>query len=273
MTPGRTRCRRSCSSTTWRSCCAARRRPSSGGALYGNRRRVRGRRRSAPALSSGTAGGRGRGRSGRSGAAADGRGGRAPRRAEERRHARRYPRRDPQQGRRAPMAGPRACSLESGRAGQGGVGQRQHPFGMQVARHRPPEVPAAHLRPNRPSSSRSLRPGPAETSTPCSTSSCSSGTGRTAPTRRASASQSPMPSPIDARTPRTILPCPAARCSASPHSLPASLHRRRPSSEGVPPVVESRQRQTHITPPSAIRQGRHSLRRGAPSASRDAHSP
>ena len=43
--------------------------------------------------------------------------------------------------------------------------------------------------------------------------------------------------------------------------------------EGVPPVVESRQRQTHITPPSAIRQGRHSLRRGAPSASRDAHSP
>ena len=44
-------------------------------------------------------------------------------------------------------------------------------------------------------------------------------------------------------------------------------------SEGVPPVVESRQRQTHITPPSAIRQGRRPLRRGAPSASRDAHSP
>ena len=43
--------------------------------------------------------------------------------------------------------------------------------------------------------------------------------------------------------------------------------------EGVPPVVESRQRQTHITPPSAIRQGRRPLRRGAPSASRDARSP
>ena len=45
------------------------------------------------------------------------------------------------------------------------------------------------------------------------------------------------------------------------------------SDEGVPPVVESRQRQTHITPPSAIRQGRRPLRRGAPSASIDAHSP
>ena len=42
--------------------------------------------------------------------------------------------------------------------------------------------------------------------------------------------------------------------------------------EGVPPVVESRRRQHHITPPSAIRQGRHPLHRGAPSASRDAHS-
>ena len=46
-----------------------------------------------------------------------------------------------------------------------------------------------------------------------------------------------------------------------------------PRSEGVPPVVESRQRQTHITPPSANRQGRRPLRRGAPSASIDAHSP
>ena len=42
-------------------------------------------------------------------------------------------------------------------------------------------------------------------------------------------------------------------------------------SEGVPPVVESQRRQEHVTPPSASRQGRHpSLRRGAPSASRDA---
>ena len=41
--------------------------------------------------------------------------------------------------------------------------------------------------------------------------------------------------------------------------------------EGVPPVVESQRRQEHVTPPSASRQGRHpSLRRGAPSASRDA---
>ena len=41
--------------------------------------------------------------------------------------------------------------------------------------------------------------------------------------------------------------------------------------EGVPPVVESRRRQEHVTPPSASRQGRHpSLRRGAPSASRGA---
>ena len=43
--------------------------------------------------------------------------------------------------------------------------------------------------------------------------------------------------------------------------------------EGVPPIVESRQRQTHITPPSAIRQGRRPFRPGVPSASIDAHSP
>ena len=119
-------------------------------------------------------------------------------------------------------------------------GHREDGSRLQVDPGRPLARPCGPSASDRPSSSRSLRPGPAETSTPCSTSSCSSGTGRTAPTPRASASQSPMPSPIDARTPRTILPCPAARCSASPHSLPASLHRRRPSSpspDPIPPTV------------------------------------
>ena len=41
--------------------------------------------------------------------------------------------------------------------------------------------------------------------------------------------------------------------------------------EGVPPVVESRWRQEHITLPSAARQGRHPRHRGAPSASTDVH--
>ena len=50
-----------------------------------------------------------------------------------------------------------------------------------------------------------------------------------------------------------------------------SLEGRFPRKEGVPPVVESRRRQQHITLPSAARQGRHPRHRGGPSASTYAH--
>ena len=57
----------------------------------------------------------------------------------------------------------------------------------------------------------------------------------------------------------------------SDNSLVESEGNLHAAKEGVPPVVESRRRQEHVTPPSASRQGRHpSLRRGAPSASRGA---
>ena len=66
----------------------------------------------------------------------------------------------------------------------------------------------------------------------------------TAPTPLASASQSPMPSPADARTPRTIPRYPAARCSASPRSLPIDADRL--------PLHQTRSRQ-----PFQQRENRH----------------
>ena len=88
---------------------------------------------------------------------------------------------------------------------------------------------------DRPSSSRPSRPGPAAISTPCSTSSCSSGTGRNEPKPPASVSPPPTLPPTAEGMPRRIRPCPAAQCSASQRSLPASSHRGRPSSPAPAP--------------------------------------
>ena len=72
----------------------------------------------------------------------------------------------------------------------------------------------------------------------CSSSSCVSG--RIAPDPPGSASAPPRPPPVASRTPRSLPPCPGARCCASPHSLQASSHRSRsfvPATASPPPVA------------------------------------